>query len=93
MTCNQLSRVWRNRSCHQYVEVLVDTRIDNLCLDVLPCVVVFGEQRSDTMMMVVDFEEFCQSWLTDVETQNDGFLAQQGEADGHIRCCECLSFA
>ena len=90
-TGNQLTWVRRYRTSHQQVEVAVDARRENLLLDILPSVVLVNHQVGDTCMMVVDFEQLCQTRLTDVQTYYDDLLAQQSQRDGYVRGNECLT--
>ena len=76
---------------HQQVEVAVDARRENLLLDILPSVVLVNHQVGDTSMMVVDFEQLCQTRLTDIQTYYDDLLAQQSQRDGYVRGNECLT--
>ena len=53
---------------------------------------VVYNQIGDTIMVVVNLEELCQTRLTDVETDHYNLLTQQGERDTDIWCHECFTF-
>ena len=54
---------------------------------------VVYNQIGDTIMVVVNLEELCQTWLADIQTSyHDNLLAQQGEReDTDIGCHECFT--
>ena len=91
-SCYQLTWVRRNRTSHKEIEFTVDTRRENLFLNVIPCIMVVYNQIGDTIMVVVNLEELCQTWLADIQTYHDNLLAQQGERDTYIGCHECFTF-
>ena len=50
-----------------------------------------GEQWCDTVCAVVDFEELCQTGLTDVKTHKYHLLVQKGEAHCQVGAVERLT--
>ena len=52
---------------------------------------IVGEDRRDTMHLVVDVELLGQSRLTDIQTYQDDLLVQEGEAHREVRGVEGLT--
>ena len=88
---DELGGVGGNRTGEQQVEVVVDARGNDLVLHHVPCGSIVGEQRGDAMLVVVDLEQFGQTRLTNVKTNEDDLLAQQGEAHGQVGSVEGLT--
>ena len=80
----QLTWVWRNRTSHQEVEVVVDTRWNSLLLDILPSILVMYNQVGDTDVVVADAEQLSQTRLTYIKTYHDNLLTQQGERNSNV---------
>ena len=64
--CQELGWVWWRWSCHEQIKVFVYTRRQNLFLNVFHCRMAVHQKIGDAMMMVVNFKQFCQSWLANV---------------------------
>ena len=91
MTGDELGGVRWDRTSKEQVEVVVDARRQNLLGDLFPSGLVVGEQRSDTMLVVINLKEFSQTRLTNVKTNENNLLSKQSETDSKVGCIERLT--
>ena len=79
LTGQQLGGVWRCRTSHEQIEVLVNTRWADGTAQIGECNGILHQQLTDTNGTVLYTEQATQGWLTDIETAKHYLFTQQGE--------------